>query len=59
MVTRGTLDRGTCLKVSQIIGLLQAPSRTCMYLEKRECESVCGGVFKVHSAGHPLKHGET
>ena len=25
----------------------------------REWEGVCGGVFKVHSAGHPLKRGGT
>ena len=31
MVTLGTLDRGTYTQVSQIIGLLQAPGRTCMY----------------------------
>ena len=30
--TLGTPDQGTCTQVSQIIGLLQAPSRTCMYL---------------------------
>ena len=32
MVTLGTPDQGTYSQVSQIIGLLQAPSRTCMYL---------------------------
>ena len=32
MVTLGTPDQGTCRKVSQIIGLLQAPDRTFMYL---------------------------
>ena len=51
-------NKQVSLKVSQIIDLLQSPSRTCMYLENREWESVCGGVFKVHSAGHPLKCGE-
>ena len=54
MVTLGTLDRGTCTQVSQIIGLLQAPGRTFMYLGDREW----GSLFEVHSAGHPLKPGK-
>ena len=32
MVTLGIPDQGTCSQVSQIIGLLQAPYRTFMYL---------------------------
>ena len=32
MVTLGTPDQGTCRKVSQNIGLLQAPDCTFMYL---------------------------
>ena len=32
MVTLGTLDLGTLFQVPKIIGLLQAPGGTCMYL---------------------------
>ena len=32
MATLGTPDRGTCYHVSHIIGLLQPPGRTFMYL---------------------------
>ena len=55
MVTLGTPDRGTCTQVSQIIGLFQALSHTCMSWDYREWES----VFKVHSMGHPLIRGGT
>ena len=44
--------------INQIFTLLvcsRRPSRTCMCLGLQGVES----VFKVHSAGHPLKRGGT
>ena len=46
MVTLGTPDRGTLLRFPRLL--------VC----NREWGSVCWGVFKVHSAGHPLNAGE-
>ena len=43
----GTLDEGTCFQVSQIIGMLQAPSGTFVYPEIRRGQ--------VGSEKHTLK----
>ena len=59
MVTLGTPDRGTCYLVSQIIGLLQAPGRTCMYLEVTGSGELCVGVcLKSIPRVTPLNAGE-
>ena len=55
MATLGTLDWGTCTQVSQIIGLLQAPSRTCMYHGLQGGREVC---LKLIPRVTPLNTGE-
>ena len=52
MVTLGTPDRGTCFQVFQIIGVLQVPTHTCMYLGGWWEGDMC---FNGPSMGHPLK----
>ena len=55
MATLGTPDRGTCSQVSQIIGVLQAPNRTCIYLGKQRGREVC---LKLIPRVTPLNAGE-
>ena len=52
MATLGAPDRGTCDQVPQIIGVLQVPDRTFMYLELQGDGKLC---FNGTYASHPLK----
>ena len=54
MVILGAPDRGTWNQVSQIIGALQVPGQTYMYLGQQWGREIC---FNVASTGHPLTHG--
>ena len=55
MVTLETPDRGTCNQVSQIIGVLQMPDRTCIMHEPGVTEEVC---LKLIPQVTPLNAGE-
>ena len=50
MATLGTIDKGTCYLVSQIIGLLQGPD-----LHVPGVTRGMGNVFLMALAGHPFK----
>ena len=54
-VTLGNPNKGTCSQVSHIIGLLQAPGRTCMYQGFQRSRKVC---LKLILQVTPLDAGE-
>ena len=51
MATLGTIDKGTCYLVSQIIGLLQGPDLHVPGVTRGDGKCVCNGA----PAGHPFK----
>ena len=59
MVTLVTPDWDTCCGFSRLLVCPRHPAAPACTWGNREWEGVCGGVFKVHSAGHPLKCGGT